>query len=142
MGLGWEREQKVPVMCFRGILRGLGSLFTSHLQKSLVSLKGLGLGLQSSGTFMRRSKDVELPRPSSCWQSQLFLTSRKSFLIFVNSHDNHVWDLALGASKTGLTRECGGEERPWDVKRGPWGSWLVTGLELPVYKVLLGGLNS
>lgn len=69
--------------------------------------------------------------PSSCWQSQLFLTSRKSFLIFVNSRENHMWDLALGASKAGLTRSVLGKERPLDVKRGPWSSWLVTGLKLP-----------
>lgn len=50
--------------------------------------------------------------PSCCWQIQLFLTSRKSFLIFVNSHENHVFNLALGASKTGLIRSV------WE-KRGP-----------------------
>lgn len=118
MGLGWEREQKVPVMCSRGNSPWFRiSLFMSHLQKSLVSLKGLGLGLQPSfGTFVRRSKDVGLPRPnhyrkfpSSCWQSQLFLTSRKSFLIFVNSHENHRWDLALGSKQDRVDQECVGE---------------------------------
>lgn len=28
------------------------------------------------------------------------------------------------------------------LERGPWGSWLVTGMKLPMYKALLGGLNS
>lgn len=48
----------------------------------------------------------------------------------------------LGSKQDRVDQECVGEERPWDVKRVPWGSWLVTGLELPVSKMLLGGLDS
>lgn len=68
----WEREQKVPVMCFRGILCDPPSEITGVTE-------GTGFGLPSSGTFMRRSKDVGLPRPthyrkfpSCCWQISSF----------------------------------------------------------------------
>lgn len=87
VGLGWQREQMAPVRCFGGILPGLESLFASHLQKSLVSLRDWAWGYSPvAGT---RSKDcLDLPTIVgflAAGKSSCLLTSWKSFLTEVLS---------------------------------------------------------